>query len=143
MPLAKMEWATGKLKDKFGCTRNGGAKFHVGIDIKAEVGTPCFAIEDAKVEAVGFGEDVGSYVTISFEKNGKTYGVAYCHLKKQEVKEGTKVKAGDRLGETGISGNAEPENPHLHLDIQNQVWVGYAEAEKRSMHGVNPNSYVA
>jgi murein DD-endopeptidase MepM/ murein hydrolase activator NlpD len=141
-PLTKMEWATGLLKDKFGCTRSGNGKFHAGIDIKAAVGTPCFAVEDAKVETIGYGKDVGSYVTISFKKDEKTYGVAYCHLSMRTVKEGAMVKAGEKLGETGISGNADPDNPHLHLEIQDQVWVGYADAEERSRHGVNPNSYL-
>ena len=141
-PLDVMEWATGRLKDQFGCTRDGGAKFHAGIDIKAAIGTPCYAVEDAKVRAVGSGTDLGKYVTISFQKDGKTYGVAYCHLRKQSVEEGDDVKAGDKLGETGITGNAEAENPHLHFDMQDQIWVGYEDAAERSKHGVNTNSYV-
>jgi hypothetical protein len=141
-PLATMNWATGTPKDKFGCTRNGGKKFHAGIDVKAVVGTKCFATEDGKVEEVGYGEEVGSYVSISFKKDGKTYGVAYCHLKKAAVKKGDLVKAGDTLGETGVTGNAEPSNPHLHLEVQDQVWVAYADAADRSKHALNPNSYV-
>jgi|ERR1043166_8074876 murein DD-endopeptidase MepM/ murein hydrolase activator NlpD len=141
-PLAVMAWATGTQKDKFGCTREQGKKFHAGIDIKAKIGTDCVATEDAKVEAVAAGVDLGDYVTISFKRDGKTYGVAYCHLSKRIVKEGQKVKAGEKLGETGVSGNAEPDNPHLHLEVQDQVWVGYAESAERSKHGLNPNSYI-
>jgi murein DD-endopeptidase MepM/ murein hydrolase activator NlpD len=142
-PLAVMAWATGLQKDKFGCTRDQGTKFHAGIDIKAAVGTPCFATEDAKVEEVGFGTEVGKYVSISFIKSGKTHGVSYCHLSKTSVIKGASVKAGDKVGETGVTGNAEPNNPHLHLEVQDQVWVAYDNSADRSKHGINPNSYIA
>jgi murein DD-endopeptidase MepM/ murein hydrolase activator NlpD len=142
-PLKAMEWATGGDKDKFGCTRDAGKKFHAGIDIKAPVGTPCYATEDAKVEEVGFGTDLGTYVSISFKKGTQTYGVAYCHLSKTSVKKNDTIKAGAKIGETGITGNAEPANPHLHLEVQNQVWVAYANAADRSVHGVNPNGYIS
>jgi len=141
-PLATMAWATNTQKDKFGCTRDGGKKFHAGIDIKAKVGTECFATEDAKVEEVGYGSDLGKYVSISFKKDGKIYGVAYCHLSKQSVVKGAQVKAGDTLGETGVTGNADPNNPHLHLEVQDQVWVAYSKPSDRSDHGVNPNAYI-
>lgn len=142
-PLASMQWATGLNKDKFGCTRDGGTKFHAGIDIKAAVGTACFATEAAKVKDVGWFGELGQCVGISFTKNGKTYGVAYCHLQEKVfVKVGDSVKAGDKLGETGLSGNAETSNPHLHLEVQDQVWVAYNPAEDRSKHALNPNSYI-
>lgn len=141
-PLGTMAWATGTRKDKFGCTRDAGKKFHAGIDIKAAVGTDCFAIEDATVEEVGFGSDLGKYVSISFKKGNKIFGVAYCHLDKTSVKKGVAVKAGDKLGETGVTGNAEPDNPHLHLEVQDQIWIAYTNASDRSAHGLNPNDYV-
>ena len=141
-PLKVMEWSSGTTKDQFGCSRDSGKKFHAGIDIKAPVGTPCYAMENAKVEEVGFGEDVGKYVSISFKKAGKDYGVAYCHLKNTSVKKGASVKAGDQVGDTGITGNADASNPHLHLEIQDQVWIAYANAADRSVHGINPNNYI-
>jgi murein DD-endopeptidase MepM/ murein hydrolase activator NlpD len=144
-PLASMQWASGQDKDKFGCTRKdaqGKAKFHAGIDIKASVGTDCHAIEDSKVEEVSYGADLGKYVSISYAKDNKTYGVVYCHLSVQSVKKGESVKAGDLLGKTGVTGNAEASNPHLHLEIQDQVWVGYPDATSRSKHGLNPNHWL-
>jgi murein DD-endopeptidase MepM/ murein hydrolase activator NlpD len=144
-PLDTMEWATGTKKDKFGCTRtdaDGSKKFHAGIDIKAAIGTDCFATEDATVTDVGSGLDLGNWVAISFIKGGKKYGVAYCHLSKQSVKNGDKLKKGDKVGETGISGNAEINNPHLHLEVQDQVWVAYSSASDRSKHGLDNNDYI-
>lgn len=144
-PLAVMKWATGQEQDKFGCTRKdaqGKKKFHAGLDLQAPIGTKCFAVEDAKVEDVGSGADLGKWVSISFTKNGKTFGVAYTHLSKQSVKNGDNVKAGAELGETGDSGNAAGETPHLHLEVQDQVWVAYASAADRSKHGLDPNDWV-
>lgn len=142
-PLAVMQWATGQKKDKFGCTRDAGKNFHAGIDIKAAIGTPCFSTEDATVKDVGTFGELGLCVGISFTKSGDVYGVAYCHLKKASVKVGESLKAGQQVGECGISGNAEPENPHLHLEVQNQVWVAYNNSADRSKYGLNPNSYIS
>lgn len=141
-PLTVMAWATGTPKDKFGCTRDAGKKFHAGIDIKAAIGTECYAVEDAKVEEVGSGDEVGLYVSLSYTRAGKTYGVAYCHLSKRSVTKGDSVKAGDVIGKTGTSGNAEVGNPHLHLEVQDQIWVAYADAESRAKHSLNSNSYM-
>jgi murein DD-endopeptidase MepM/ murein hydrolase activator NlpD len=138
-----MEWATGTLKDRFGCTRNSCTKFHAGIDIKATVGTACYATEDGKVEEVGYGKDLGKYVSISFNKDGKTYGVAYCHLSKRSVSKGATVAAGQKLGETGIMGNADSSNPHLHLEVQGQIFVAYDNAFVRSKHSLDSNSYIS
>lgn len=142
-PLENMEWANGTQKDKFGCTRNGGNKFHAGIDIKAEKGTDCFATEDSKVTEVGFGTEVGTYVAISYKKGSKTYGVAYCHLSKTSVTKNQQIKAGDKIGETGRSGNVPiGDQSHLHLEVQDQVWVAYDDAEERSNHSLNPNNWI-
>ena len=141
-PLAAMKWATGTQKDRFGCTRDAGMKFHAAIDLEAAEGTLCFAVADAKVEEVGYGKDVGKYVSISYKEGRQTIGVAYCHLSKARVKKVDIVKAGTIIGETGTTGNASGGVPHLHLEIQNQVWVAYEFADDRSKHAMNSNSYM-
>ena len=146
-PLAKMVWANDLEKDKFGCTRKdigGKKKFHGGIDIKASVGTDCFAIEDGVVTAIGFGDDLGKYVAIKFKKDGKEFGVAYCHLSKHDIlKEGDKVKAGVVVGKTGKTGNVGSDEPHLHLEVHDQEWLTYDDEVKRSAHSLNPNNYIS
>lgn len=137
-----MAWATGKPKDRFGCTRDSGTKFHAAIDILAAVGTDVYAVADSTVEEVGFGNDVGTYVSISYSKNGQTIGVAYCHLSKSLVAKGAKVVAGTVLGKTGVSGNPNPAEPHLHLEYQKQVWVAYADAASRSKVAMDPNALI-
>lgn len=132
-----MEWANGKTKDKFGCTRDNGTKFHAGIDIKAAVGTDCYAVEKATVTSVGFGNDLGKWVAIQFSVDEKTYGVAYCHLSQTSVSEGDQVSAGQRVGKTGTTGNVGTDQPHLHLEIQSQQWVA---GDHRK--AVNSNTYM-
>ncbi|MCI5048961.1 MAG: M23 family metallopeptidase [Rickettsiales bacterium] len=60
------------------------------------------------------GKECGNGMRIS-HSNG--YVSQYCHMKRGSllVKAGEKVKAGDRLGEIGLSGATE--FPHLHLQI--------------------------
>lgn len=130
------------MKDKFGCTRNGRAKFHAGVDLGAQVGTPCYAVAAGRIEEVGFGRDLGRYVSLSFVLKGRIYGVAYCHLENTTVAKGDNVTAGDKLGLTGITGNASADNPHLHLEVQDQVWVAYADAASRARHALDPNAWV-
>lgn len=141
-PLKTMSWANDLPKDKFGCTRNSGAKFHGGIDLKADVGTECYATEDCVVKDVGFGTELGTYVGISFKKGGTTYGVGYCHLSETSVSIGDNLKAGSKLGKTGKSGNVGTDTPHLHLEVHNKVWAGYSDDAARSAVSLNPNGYV-
>lgn len=146
-PLAEMKWANDLEKDKFGCTRKDAAgkkKFHGGIDIKASVGTDCYATEDAVVTAIGYGSELGKYVAIKFTKGGKGYGVAYCHLSKHDIlKVGDSIKAGAVVGKTGKTGNVGSDEPHLHLEVHNQEWVAYANDEDRSAHALNANGYIS
>lgn len=145
-PLAVMTWANNLEKDKFGCTRKdatGKKKFHGGIDIKASIGTDCYATEDSVVTAIGYGDDLGKYVAIKFTKAGKVYGAAYCHLSKHDIlKEKDKIKAGTVVGKTGKSGNVGTDEPHLHFEVHNQEWVAYDNEVERSAHSQNPNGYI-
>jgi lysozyme len=145
-PLSEMKWANDLEKDKFGCTRNdavGNKKFHGGIDIKAAIGTNCFATEDSVVTAIGYGNDLGKYVAIKFTKDGKTYGVAYCHLSKHDILSiGDNVTAGTVVGKTGKTGNVGTDASHLHLEVHNTEWKAYDNDADRSAHSLNPNNYI-
>ncbi|MBL4746666.1 MAG: M23 family metallopeptidase [Flavobacteriaceae bacterium] len=54
----------------------------------------------------------------SFNKNSSVFLLRFCHLEDVLVKVGDKVKAGDIIGKSGISGViAGTSDPHLHFNI--------------------------
>lgn len=93
-------------------------KFHYGLDFRAAVGTPVYAMASGVVE--GFGDTDISCPKASFGKwifikynNGlsSTYG----HLSAISVKKGQQVKVGDVVGLSGNTGSST--GPHLHVGV--------------------------
>ncbi|OGO76638.1 MAG: hypothetical protein A2Y23_06495 [Clostridiales bacterium GWB2_37_7] len=87
-------------------------KFHTGIDIDAEIGTPIKSATNGTVKEVGEDEYNGKFVRVI---SGK-YEMIYAHSNKILVKEGQKVSQGDEIAEVGDTGIAS--GPHLHFEIQ-------------------------
>ncbi|MWV63220.1 peptidoglycan DD-metalloendopeptidase family protein, partial [Helicobacter saguini] len=57
-----------------------------------------------------------------FNENSNTYYLLYAHLEQILVKQGQEVKAGELIGYSGISGNANnTKAPHLHLEIKDDA----------------------
>ena len=65
-----------------------------GILIQAEVGTTVVAPADAKVESIGFDDEIGTYVTLNL---GSGYTATCGQLKDVSVTEEQVVKAGDAI----------------------------------------------
>lgn len=63
-------------------------------------------------------KECGNGIVISHIINNKEYNTQYCHLKQNSItiKPGDIVKAGDIIGQVGMSGKTE--FPHLHISIQ-------------------------
>ena len=126
--------ASGRLDSgRYGNTRNGGTKMHKGIDIKAPVGTPVYAVCDGVVESNYLntardgdkeaGHYYGNHVSISGKINGETVSAFYAHLQQGSllVKPGDRVTKGQLIGYTGQTGNAYGNNvpeKHLHFEIR-------------------------
>ena len=86
---------------------------HMGVDLKATVGTPVYATADGIIEAASFDRFNGNLVVIQHIYGFKSY---YAHLNKTVVKSGSFVKKGDLIaysGNTGIS-----SGPHLHYEVR-------------------------
>jgi hypothetical protein len=105
----------GELSSGFGLRRffNGEPRSpHAGLDVAVPRGTPVKASGRGKVLAVG-----------NYFFNGKTIFIdhgdglitMYCHLDRIGVKAGEKVKRGQRIGRSGMTGRAT--GPHLHWSV--------------------------
>lgn len=100
---------------------NGG--LHAAFDYPVPIGTSVFAVADGTVLASNRGvtnkpkQVVGApsnFILLGITHEGKKASVLYQHLSPDiDVKNGDKVKAGQKIAESGSSGNAT--GPHLHL----------------------------
>jgi len=93
-------------------------RFHNGIDIAAETGTPVAAADEGVVVAVG-NTDVycprgayGKYIVIQHPRNLATM---YAHLSFIKVAKNKKVNRGEVIGYAGSSGLST--GPHLHFTV--------------------------
>ncbi len=86
---------------------------HYGVDYAARVGTPVHATADGTVIFAGWNGASGRMIRIRHKNN---YETMYLHLRRCYVKKGDKVKAEDRIGEVGASG--EVSGPHLDYRIK-------------------------
>jgi murein DD-endopeptidase MepM/ murein hydrolase activator NlpD len=118
-----------KLQDTFDDARGGGERVHQAMDIMAPEGTPVLAIEDGRIEKL-FESKQGGLTIYQFDPS-RTYAYYYAHLQRYAdgLKEGQTVRKGQVIGYVGITGNANPEGPHLHFAIyrltpEKQWWKG-------------------
>ena len=105
------------LSDTFTDARGGGERLHEAIDIMAPTGTSVIAAAPGTIERL-FTSGAGG-LTIYVRSNDRRTIHYYAHLDEyaQGLKEGQKVRRGQRLGSVGSSGNASPDAPHLHFAI--------------------------
>jgi septal ring factor EnvC (AmiA/AmiB activator) len=104
---------------------------HCGIDYSCYMGTPVYAPCDGQAypreQAGGFGR----YVVIETE----AYRVYTAHLSACSVGEGEQVKAGQRIGLSGNTGQSS--GPHLHFEVR-------AVGGSPYLHGaVDPDAWLA
>lgn len=126
-------------------TANGKPKGHQGLDIFADIGTPCYACLDGEIVSYsnegndGYGNVLVLKVSgdelrgaknnytlefasemikgDGFDENASEYYLRYAHLS-SAVKTSGYVKAGELVCYTGDTGNAKDViNPHLHFEI--------------------------
>lgn len=102
---------------------------HEGTDVFAEPGTPVLAVLDGHVERVGWTFYSGWRVGVRGDDGRYWF---YAHLARPPtVTVGTRLQAGDRLGEVGNTGyggrpgHKDEFTYHLHLGIQDPdgSWV--------------------
>ena len=105
------------LSDSFLADRGGGSRLHEAIDIMAPKGTSVIAAAPGTIERIYRSETGGNSLYVrSSDKQTIFY---YAHLDRYApgLKEGQKVRRGQRLGTVGATGNAAADAPHLHFAI--------------------------
>lgn len=102
-----MDWpARGNLLSTF--SKNGK-----GIDIGGKLGQPILAAADGLVVYVGGG--LRGYGKMIILKHNTTYLTAYAHNNTLLVKEGDKVKKGQKIAEMG---NTDTDSVKLHFEVR-------------------------
>lgn len=86
-----------------------------GINISAPKGTPVKAANNGVVAHAG--NQVAGLGNIVLIKHANGYMSVYTHLDEIKVKKGQEVKAGDKIGTVGKTGNVK--EPQLHFEIRN------------------------
>ena len=96
----------------------GGSTHHLGQDMGTKDNSPIYAVADGTVRKVvrGTGSTSGQ-VIVTHRFDGTTYESAYMHMWPNDVlvREGQKVKSGQKIALVGSSGPST--GPHLHLEI--------------------------
>lgn len=115
--------------------------WHNGIDLRATVGTPVYAVSDGIIQVAKDNPGgYGLYIALDCSK----FGALYAHLNELKVNVRQKVKAGDLIGYSGNSGASEA--PHLHLEIREctykDFWTRCAVDSQVFMRCVDPAPYL-
>jgi hypothetical protein len=112
----------------FGSTENGTRDPHHGVEFSNASGTPVLAAADGSVYFVGddsarkFSPWSGFYGNIIVLEHSlktapfDTLYTLYAHLSKMAVSNGQVVKAGEKIGEVGLTGTAF--GSHLHFEVR-------------------------
>lgn len=85
---------------------------HPGIDMAAKAGQPIFAAADGIVKLARYNGGYGNCVYIDHQYG---YSTRYGHMQKILVRQGQRVKRGDKIGLVGKTGIATA--PHLHYEV--------------------------
>ncbi|MGL4645303.1 MAG: M23 family metallopeptidase, partial [Vagococcus fluvialis] len=96
--------------------------YHDGLDMAAPGGTPIMASRAGTVIASEYHYSAGNHVIIQHDNGYYTY---YMHMNAPGIAAGSKVNAGDIIGNVGTTGSSTGD--HLHFGISTGVWSGFMD----------------
>lgn len=103
--------------DDWHACRDGCTRFHEGLDIFAQSGTPLVSIADGFVSQKLVGDLSGTSIEIT-DDQGVQYFYAHLSAWAEPIQLGDRVDVGQVIGYMGNTGNAITTPPHLHLEVQ-------------------------
>lgn len=123
--ISQMRWPVrGRILSSYG--QREGTAVNDGIDIMVPEGTPVKAAENGVVIYSGDGlKEFGNTVLIRHDNGLVT---VYGHNSAITVQRGQKVRRGDEIAKSGMTGNAK--SPKLHFEV------------RKNSTPVNPNKYL-
>ena len=98
----------------------GARTMHNGVDYRAGVGAPVYAVAEGRVVESRYDGLSGNFIAIRHKDNTTSY---YLHLSKRSVNAGASVRARQVIGLAGNSG--QTNGPHLHFGFKqaNGNWM--------------------
>ena len=106
----------GHISDSFGQRLDpfsGEGAFHTGVDVVADYGAPVHVTADGMVVTAETHTGYGRVVIVDHGFGLTTW---YAHLSAYSVVAGTRLKRGEVIGYTGISGRST--GPHVHYEVR-------------------------
>ncbi len=94
-----------------------GSRKHEALDIMAPKGTPVVAAAEGTVEKLFLSDDGGKTIYVRSADGATIYYYAHLATYAPGLEEGAFVRAGQRIGTVGASGNADASAPHLHFAV--------------------------
>ena len=91
----------------------GDWRFHSGLDLAYDTGTPIPALFSGQVVRCGDYDDGYGYQILLYHQGSDTF-TRYAHCSALYVSLGDYVEAGVPIGEVGSTGNST--GPHLHIE---------------------------
>jgi len=92
---------------------SGGEKFHYGVDLAARTGTTVRAFAAGTVDYIGESDVYGLYLQLDHGNGVKSF---YAHCSRLCVQQGQTVALGEKVAESGATGNVT--GPHLHFELK-------------------------
>ena len=120
------------LTDTYSDSRGGGTRLHEALDIMAPKGTSVLSSAPGTIEKLFRSKAGGNTIYVRSTDGETIYYYAHLDSYAEGLREGQRVRRGQRLGMVGSSGNASAEAPHLHFAILQTTadaeWWGPANA---------------
>lgn len=108
--------AAGPITSPFGYRVHpifGTVRFHTGVDIGAEYGSPILAADSGTVIDAGW---LGGYGNCMIIDHGGGYSTLYAHCSELYAAVGQSVTKGQHVAAVGSTGNST--GPHLHFEVR-------------------------